>query len=399
MPGNGTRNIRAFWFEVHKYLGLASLLFLILAGATGTLLVFRPALDEALNRDLFVTAPRPVLSAVELATRLEAARPELWITNLPLKTEPGHALVVNVAPRGSAALAYDQVFLDAHDGHVLGVRKDVPQWSRRGLMRGVYAFHYTLLGGDVGRLAMGVVALAWFISNLVGLYLTLPAGRGPFWRRWRPLWTVKLRAKLPRVLLDLHRASGLWLLGFVVLLAFTSVAMNFYDEAAQPLALALSPGKASPFDAPPRKTPAAPRTGFAPVLAAAEIRAAHDLPGFKPAREIYVPQYGLFGVAFTRSGEDVYAGLGPVAFYYDDQSGRFVFRDDPGRDSLGRAALRSLYPLHSGQVFGWPTRLLVALLGLATVEMSVTGLYLWLKKRGPRAAARRAAAAAAASAA
>lgn len=390
MPEPGNRAVRAFWFEVHKYLGLACLVFLILAGASGTLLVFRSGLDEALNRDLFRTEPRPALAPPALAGQLAKQRPDLIVTSLPARAEPGRALVVGVAAR-AGGLAYDQVFLDPHDGRVLGARKDAPAWSRRGLMRGVYAFHYTLLAGDAGRLFMGAIATAWFVSNLVGFYLTLPAGPGGFWRRWKPLWTVKLGARLPRLFLDLHRASGLWLLAFATVLAFTSVAMNFYDEAAAPLAQALSPARPSPFDGAGRAAAAGPRIGFGQALDAARAQAARELPGWRAVKALYIPERGLYGVTFTRSGADTYAGLGPVAFYFDDQSGRFVYRDDPGRDSAGRAALRALYPLHSGQVFGWPTRLLVAVLGLATVEMSVTGLYLWLKKRGPRAAARRAA--------
>jgi uncharacterized iron-regulated membrane protein len=249
-------------------------------------------------------------------------------------------------------------------------------------MRGVYDLHSGLIAGAPGRWIMGIVAAVWLISNLIGVYLTLPQ-RAPFWARWRPLWTVSLRARLPRQLLDLHRASGLWLVPLMTLLALTSVALNFYAELAQPMAQALSPARPSPFDdGQPTLAPGhRPALGWGEAVALAEADAPRRAPGWRPVNALYAPAVGVYGLALTRSGRDDYAGLGPIRLYYQGDDGRFVFRDDPGRDSLGRAALRALYPLHSGEVFGWPTRLLVFVLGAATVEMAATGLYLWLKRR------------------
>ena len=48
-----------------------------------------------------------------------------------------------------------------------------------------------------------------------------------------------------------------------------------------------------------------------------------------------------------------------------------------------------VYPLHSGEIFGWVTVLLVFVLGVVTFGQSITGLYVWWKKRASRVAARR----------
>ena len=63
--------------------------------------------------------------------------------------------------------------------------------------------------------------------------------------------------------------------------------------------------------------------------------------------------------------------------------------DDPYRDSAGRKIGRALYPLHSGEVIGPAGIAIIFLLGLATVEMCVTGVYIWLKKRQSRMAGAR----------
>lgn len=236
---------------------------------------------------------------------------------------------------------------------------------------------------------MGAVAFGWAVENLVGFYLTLPRG-GPFWKRWAPVWQVNFKASLPRVLLDLHRASGLWLFIGVLILSLTSVALNYYSELVLPVVRALSPPASTPWDRPAPTTPWRPaRLTFAAAERLAVRDAARDHLRLRPAVATYDPARRLVGIRFTGNGEAQYAGFGPVSYYYDDQSGRLVFVDNPMRDSAGQKMLRALFPLHSGQVGGLATRLLVALLGLSVLEMAVSGLVVWWKKRAPRVAARK----------
>ena len=383
---------RRFWVATHRYLGLATLAFLFLAAATGCLLCFDGPLDRLLNRDLFERAPSvATIDPLAAVRRLEDGRPDLRVQSFPLTVAPGANLPVRVEARAPGArLACDQVFLDGADGHVVGVRAVRPGWDRRHLMRGVYLFHYTLLGATPGRWLMGAAALGWLIGGGVGLYLTLP-GRGPFLRNWLKVWTVNPRSRLGRLLLDLHQASGLWLLIAVLALAFTSVAMNFFDEAVTPLAAAVSPPRPSPFDGPP--APHGPRRlDFAAALDAGIAKARAEGRDWRPASLQYHAALNLYAVTFTRSGVVSYRGLGPVSYLFDAADGRFVYADDPYRDSAGRAFARALYPLHTGQIAGPMGVAAVLLTGLATIEMCLTGAYVWWVKRGPRIAARKVAA-------
>lgn len=379
---------RRVWLAIHRYAGLVTAAFLLIAGLTGCVLVFDKPLDRALNPDLF-RLDRPEVRVAPLAavSRFEAAHPELRVTGFPLEPLPGEALRVSVQAAPGGRLGFDEAFLGP-GGTVRGVRALAAGWGRRGLVQGIYQFHYTLLGGVAGRWLMGAAALVWLVSNLVGLYLTLPR-RAPFWKGWRPAWTVALRAKLPRLLLDLHQATGLWLLLPLTLLAFTSVSMNFFDEAFTPAVQALSPARPSPFDRPATPPPSHP-AGFGQALASAQRAAQRLHLAGAPAQAGYLPDRGLYEVQFTPSGRLTYSGLGPVALYMDGRDGRLVYLDDPYTDSAGRRASRALYPLHSGQVAGWPTEALVFLLGLVLAGQAATGVYLWLKRRGPRIAAKKA---------
>lgn len=172
------------WNKFHRYLGLATLVFLFLAAVTGCFLCFDKAIDAALNPDLFmIQSTAPAIDPALAVDRLERTRPDLHVTAVPLRLLASRTIETSVTARNPGdPLGYDQLFLDPHDGHVVGTRQSGPGWDRRHIVEGVFQFHYTLLGGIWGRWLMGIAALGWLIGNVVGFYLTLPLTR-PYWRR------------------------------------------------------------------------------------------------------------------------------------------------------------------------------------------------------------------------
>ncbi|HJP68628.1 MAG TPA: PepSY-associated TM helix domain-containing protein [Sphingomicrobium sp.] len=376
---------RQFWTKIHRWLGLTALVFLFIAGVTGSFLCFDKRIDAALNPDLFYRhSEAPALASPQIADRFAAARPDLVITQFPLNPRPTENLKVEVASRSSGTPPnFNEVFLDPTNGQIVGTRLVTPGWDRRHLVQGVYELHQNLLGGTLGRWVMGLAALAWLISNFVGLYLTFPAKK-PFWQKWKKKWGIDMKAKLRRFMLELHNASGLWLLIFASVLAYTSVAMNFFDEAFVPAMQTISPAKASMFDTAPKAPAKAARISFAEALPLGIAAARADGLNWKPALERYSAEFGAYGVTFTDNGVENYHLLGPITYYIDGDTGRFVESDDPYHDSFGRKLTRSLYPLHSGDVAGPYGIAVIFLLGLATAEMCVTGFYTWWKKRESR---------------
>ncbi len=383
---------RQFWIKIHRWLGLAALLFLFIAAVTGSFLCFDKQIDAQLNRDLFFHHPHgPALQPQALAARLEAQQPDLVVTSFPLNLRPAQTLRVNVAPRlAGADLGFNELFIDPSTGRVVGTRKTEPGWGRRHFVEAVFQLHQNLIAGTWGRWIMGVAAIAWLIGIFVGLYLTIPAKK-PRWPKWKKKWKFDPKSRLRRFMLELHNASGLWLLIPAAVLAYTSVSMNFFDEAFVPVVEATSPPRSSMFDATPKTVaPGSIRIGFAEALKIGTAAAQADGLKWLPALERYNAEHHVYGVAFTDNGTENYYGLGPVSYYIDAFSGKVVERDDPYSDSTGRKFIRSLYPLHSGQVAGWFGIAIIFLLGLATAEMCVTGLYTWWKKRESRMPRKRA---------
>lgn len=66
----------------------------------------------------------------------------------------------------------------------------------------------------------------------------------------------------------------------------------------------------------------------------------------------------------------------------DQYSGEILdVRAPDTRRSAGETFLDWQWPLHSGQVFGWPGRILIFLCGLACPVIYATGVIRWLQKR------------------
>jgi len=382
---------RQFWIKIHRWMGLTALGFLFIAGVTGSFLCFDKRIDAAINSDLFYRqSSGSVLAPAELAARLEAMRPDLVVTQFPLEARPSENLRLEIQARSSGDKpGFNEVFLDRANGRIVGTRMIGPGWDRRHIVQGIFQLHQNLLAGTIGRWIMGLAALGWLISSFIGLYLTFPA-KGPFWPKWKKKWTIDLKARMRRFMLELHNSSGLWLLILMSVLAYTSVSMNFFDEAFVPAVQAISPAKPTMFDAPAKKAPLPARITFAEALARGIAAAKVDGLSWHPALERFSPEYGAYGVTFTDNGVENYHLLGPVTYYLDDRTGRLLEKDDPYHDSWGRKATRSLYPLHSGDIAGPFGIAIIFLLGLATAEMCVTGFYTWWKKRESRTGNKRA---------
>jgi uncharacterized iron-regulated membrane protein len=374
---------RDLWTRIHRWLGLFAMAFLAVAAITGCILCFAQPLDRVLNPELFRSAGGgAALRPVEAVARLQSERPELRILSFPVNLVPGRNLVVQIKPGKDG---FDQLFLDPATARIVGGRERGPGWDRAHLVAGISELHEHLLAGKWGRWLLGLAALAWLIGNLVGVYLTWPR-KAPYLKSWRRTWRFSTKSSLPRLLLDLHRATGLWLLIGLTILAFTSVAFNFYREVYEPTVTRIAPLKYRLFDrdAPFPKSDARPSLGFADALKLGEARRKEEGLSWRPATLLYRPDWNLYGVTFTNDGELNYRQLGPIYLYFDGNDGRFVHRVDPYADSAGLVMIRMLYPLHSGKVAGWPTVVLVFLLGLATLEQAGTGFYIWWKKRRSR---------------
>ncbi|WP_328589862.1 PepSY-associated TM helix domain-containing protein [Derxia lacustris] len=390
--------IRPLLLKFHRWVGLASALFLFVAGLTGAVISWDHELDAWLNPGLFrATSAGAPLPAIELAARVEAADERVRVSWLPLAAEPGHALLMQVEPRGGAgggqpsAVDYNQVAVDPVSGAVVGRRFwGAMSLDRENLLPFLYKLHYSLHLPEVGALELGVIlmggiAIGWVLDCFVSLWLAFPSRRG-----WRKSFAFRWRRGGHALTFDLHRSGGVWLWAILLVMAVTSVSMNLGQEVVRPIVGSLSALTPSVFEmrtpAPPDAKVEEPRLNRAQALALAMRIAREQGIAEPPGGIFHATRYGIYRIGFFGAGEEHGdGGLGNPWITLDANSGAVLAVERPGFGTAGDVFMQAQFPLHSGRILGLPGRVLVSFMGVAVATLSVTGVVIWLRKRRARA--------------
>ncbi|MGK8708338.1 PepSY-associated TM helix domain-containing protein [Metapseudomonas otitidis] len=379
---------------LHRYLGLATALFLALAGLTGSLLAFQHEIDEWLNPAFYHAPARgPLLSPGELVQRIEQAEPRLQVWYMEVPDEAGHSALMAAVPRTDPAtgapydLHHRVIYLDPVSGAELGMR----QWGAcclqaQNLIPFLLEFHYTLaLPGNWGLMLMGLVAILWVIDCFASAWLTLPRGR-PFLRKWWTAWTLKRGAGRYRRTLDQHRAGGLWLWLLLLPVAVSSVAMNLPEPVFKPVVSLFSEAPPSTYQQRsqmPREALGETRLDYQQVYRLAQAEGARQGIEGEIGELYYSVEYNFFGAGF--GGHDANP-LEKSWLFFDGADGRLIGAEVAGRGTPGERFYRLQAPIHGGRIAGLPGRIVIALLGLAIAGLSVTGVVIWWRKRQARRA-------------
>lgn len=406
------RRVRPFLAKVHRYAGLGMALFLIVNGLTGALLAFYHELDQALNPGLFRVQERrtSALGPNALVAAVQKAYPDTQVSFLALHRADRESVHVRLSPGNKSAdgkpnvPTIDEVYLDPYDGRIRGGRQTGALGvDRIHLMPFLYGLHRSLqLPERWGVWLMGLVALAWMIDCLVGVYLTLPSYRNPKtsacrtagnpternWRqRWKPAWLIKRGAGASRLNFDLHRAGGLWLWGVLFTLAMSGAYFNLAQEVFRPVVSLFGTLSPNPVQTLPKRSGVqpAPQLSFEVAIERAQALLPEQARGMQPDFAGYMPAQGVYRVGFQEPGRGESAFiLGFEQVFIDADTGQLRGRRGYGSGTSADKFLAWQFPLHSGQVLGLPGRMAVCITGLATVMLSITGVLMWNRKRKSR---------------
>lgn len=422
--------MRIFWTIVHRWIGLTIAAFLFLTGLTGAIISWDHELDDWLNPHLHLIdeahASGPRQSPLLLAQQIEKRYPEISVGFIPLMVEEGESLQFGVSPRVDPETnrlfepGFNQVFVDPVSGEELGKREWGAVWpiTKETLVSFLYKLHFTLHLPEMwgidrwGIWLLGIIAILWTFDCFVGAYLTLPARKRSqhsanewqsnnaldpeesstaakgFWQRWKPAWKIRTNASTYKLNFDLHRAVSLWTWGILFIVAFTAFSMNLYREVFFPIMNNFSQVTPTPFETrepSPKHEPIIPVMTFAEILATAEGDA-KDRGWSEPAGSMfYAKSFGVYGVQFFYPEDDHgVGGAGHKNLFYDGIDGRYLGEILPWEGTAADIFLQAQFPLHSGRILGLPGRILISLMGLVVAMLSVTGVYIWWKKRAAR---------------
>jgi len=379
--------MRALLVLLHRYIGLATAVFLLLAGITGSILAFNHELDEWLNPQFYAASfEGQRLPPGALVDVVQTTHPKLQVWYMEYPQETGHTAMLAAVPRNDPATGKpfderNQVFyLDPVSAEQKGQR----YWgeccfSRENFIPFILEFHYNLtLPGNWGLWLMGLVASAWVIDCFIALWLTFPRGK-PFWKKWSAAWKIK-GGHVYRLNFDLHRASGLWLWLLLLPIAVSSVAMNLPSQVFKPAVSLLSPIEPSVYEDRGRMPPSelgVTQLNYQQAYERALVEGKR-LGLTAAIGELYYSfEYNFYGAGFGQHDTQAH---GKSWLFFHGTDGRLLGQEIAGQGTLGERFYRLQLPIHGGRIIGFTGQVIIAVLGVVIAGLSGTGVYIWWRK-------------------
>lgn len=346
--------MRTLILNLHLFLALTAGIFMVFLGITGSIMEFVPELDRSLHPRLsYITPGGHVLPLREIGDSVSRRFSEPVVAFLPSRS-PSLALQV-ILPSGIA-------YVNQYTGAVLGERMRGPTFF--GYVR---SLHTRLGGGDLGRNILKWSAVAMIFSLGSGLYL------------WWPLKRVRVRADWGsrRLWGDLHNAIGIFALLPMAILTVTGAAIGFEDQLA-PLIYRVT--GSHPIHT-VRKSSLPPEPGIELMTPDEAITIARAyLPGAEPYR-VQMPNYGgAYQIEFRSPNDFVSSDRNLVVL--DPYRGNLLSLTRASDLTRGESILATNEAIHTGTIFGTPSRIIVWLASMMVFVQMSTGLIAWLYRKG-----------------
>ena len=350
--------MRRAFIVLHRWIGLVTAVFLILVAVSGALLVFEEGLDRWTFRHMaYVTPAGDPLPLQELVRRVEAAT-KGQILSLQYPEKPEFASRMIVQHGREVRFTYGNPFT----GEVLGA---VSQAEReRTFQRRIYNLHTKLLTGESGRIAVEIVTALALLLTLSGIYVWWP----------RKILTVKKRSNWRRWNFDFHSTLGFYTSVFAFVLTATGLMIAF-GKTTEPILKKLDANSAP---ARPRVAPEKGRPTIGPDRLVEIARGA--LPGAE-VRFVNGPFRQPMGQVSMRFPED--RTPGGRSFVLINQYTGDVLQVQSTRTSgqTGTAIINTLRALHTGAIYGGPSRILFGISSLALAIQAISGFFMWWRPR------------------
>lgn len=221
-----TKTTRNWIFTLHRYLGLALGLILIIVGLTGSLLVFEDEINQWSDDRQFgtVTPIGEVLPAERMVEIFQTTYPNGKILFIAAPSDDRHLFILQFHPKNNPD-DWHAAFINPYTGTVMGDRS----LSESRLTDYLIDLHKSLmLSGLEGATIVGIASLLLVILSLTGVILW------PGWRKLTSGFKIKWNTRPKRLNFDLHKVVGIIMAVFMVSLPSLVFAGHLSNGLTQP---------------------------------------------------------------------------------------------------------------------------------------------------------------------
>jgi len=351
-------NLQSLVLWLHRWVGLvAGLLILVLAG-TGAIMAFAEEMEYA-------TSPAPnrkghpahdPIPLEELVARVVAQSPGKRILGIRLPSHADASVKVVTSDRRT-------FYLDPGTGDILTI-----QSVNSGVMQAITELHLNLMLRKTGSWVVRVGTLLTLLLALTGLWIWWPRKvfgfrRGSNWRRFT---------------FDLHKVAGLYSSGFLVIVTLTGTTMAFGKTADG----MIRKWTGAPAPAAPPQSGRAP--GAEPILLSQIVQRAKSalLGASVVSFGMPVSRRAPFRVQMKFPEDHTPGGRSLV--FLDQFSGEVLQVESTRGVHPGNWYVAFQHSLHTGEIFGLPSKILASLVCIALGLQVLSGFAMWWRPKPSR---------------
>lgn len=354
--------LRRAVLKIHLWVGMPAALFLFVLGLSGALLTFEDIIDPALNANAWYVKPQGTpLKLDQIAERTLQAFPHSMVEELVLPQKPDDTVKLVLMQSNGRNKA---IGVNPYTGEIAG--RSFDQQFRP--MLAIRELHtHLLIRRRGGHVIVTIAACCLLGLAVTGIVL------------WWPRRIFKLcGGPSHKVVFDLHQMLGLWSSVCVLLFALTGIGIGLEDQVNR-WALAVSHMQARPWPTPQPPAVSVPPLSYDELLAKAESTA--------PGARAIVMDFGDTPndpvLVIMKFPED---HLGRTHVILDRSTGDMLQLDNTRAMPVALKYARLWnQEIHTGEIFGWPTRLMASIFSLAVAALAVTGPWIWWNRNRSQA--------------
>jgi uncharacterized iron-regulated membrane protein len=361
--------------KLHLWLGLGSGLVVFIVALTGSLLVFEDELEPVLyprfhKVDVVEGAHRLPLDAI--VSSAQKAFPDKKVGRILVEPHPDRTVIVALK-QSKKEKDLLSVAVNPYTGQVVDSRIEQDSFFAV-----VIRLHRYLCMGDTGKVITGISCCSFLIIMLSGLVLWWPNRKN---RKQR--FRVKWDASFKRLNWDLHAVLGFYVVPFTFLIASTGLIWS-YKWVNNLLFYA--------FDGKPqtkREAPANPTVAVAKQAVFFEkiYTETNRLLPNTGLVTLTMPDKDSLAVTVSKSNDEAAISNIVDFLYFENKTGDLVKKRLYDDETKGFKARRVIFPIHTGSLLGWPTKIIALLAALTTASLPITGFMIWWgrtrKKKAP----------------
>ncbi|MFL9829397.1 PepSY-associated TM helix domain-containing protein [Flavobacterium sp. ST-87] len=355
--------------KIHLWLGLASGLIVFIVALSGSILVFEEEIDTFIHPEFYKVETvgkfkKPIDYSINTLKKEYAIDTinRIYTFNDPERT----VLVMGKNTKGKTFF----FAVNPYTGKIVGSME-----QKRHFFSIVNKLHRSLLLGKTGKFITGCSCLIFIIILLSGLFLWWPKKL----KNLKQRLTIKWNASFKRVNWDFHSVLGFYSFLFLFIIALTGLTWSFkwFENSLYYLTDGIAVKPSIKVTNPPKTESLSQKTFFYQSI----IDQTNEIYPYQGNVQIRMPNDTVSSILVTKENTEKRIPNQSSIAYFDRYTAKNIQTKPYETFTKGDKLRRIIYPVHTGNIYGLPTKIIAFLVCLFAASAPITGFLIWWRPK------------------